>query len=62
MQAESNKLKILVLDPKDRVPSFGLVERGKQEAREVSRGHGGLGLFIDAGKREIRNGVVHVML
>ncbi len=28
-------------DPKDGVPSFGLVEKGEQQAKEVGRGHGG---------------------
>ncbi len=35
LQAESNVQGILVSDPKDGVPSFGLVEKGKQQAKEV---------------------------
>ncbi len=35
MQAESNVQDVLVSDPKDGVPSFGLVEKGEQQAKEV---------------------------
>ncbi len=39
VQAESNVQGVLVSDPKDGVPSFGLVEKGEQQAKEV--GHEG---------------------
>ena len=36
LQAESNVKKVLVSDPKDGVSSFGLVDKGRQQAKEVS--------------------------
>ncbi len=48
MQAESNVQDILVSDPKDGVPSFGLVEKGEQQAKEVGHEVGTWDLSIHA--------------
>ncbi len=36
LQAESNVQRVLVSDPRDGVPSFGLVEQGRTESMEVT--------------------------
>ncbi len=46
MQAESNVQDVLVSDPKDGVPSFGLVKKGEQQAKEVGHESGKYGLNI----------------
>ena len=46
VQAESNVQGVLVSDPKDGVPSFGLVKKGEQQAKEVGHEGGKYGLNI----------------